>query len=70
MIMGDEPANRQFFDAVFSWGSLPGTANLGERLDKVVQGIERSWAIKIVVILAAITGVALFIEEMWRLLHP
>jgi len=26
--------------------------------------------IKIVVILAAITGVALFIEEMWRLLHP
>ena len=52
-------------------GSLPGTANLGERLDKVVQGIERSWAIKIVVILAAITGVALlFIEETWRLLHP
>ena len=51
-------------------GSLSGTANLGERLDKVVQGIERSWAIKIVVILAAITGVALFIEEMWRLLHP
>jgi hypothetical protein len=35
-----------------------------------VQGIERSWAIKIVVILAAITGVALFIEEMWRSLHP
>jgi len=34
-------------------GSLPGTANLGERLDKAVQGIERSWAIKIVVILAA-----------------
>ena len=33
-------------------GSLPGTANLGERrLDKVVQGIERSWAIKIVAIL-------------------
>jgi len=31
--------------------------------------IERSWAIKIVVILAAITGVALFIEEMWRLPH-
>jgi hypothetical protein len=26
--------------------------------------------IKIVVILAAITGVALFIEETWRLLHP
>ena len=51
-------------------GSLPGTANLGERLDKVVKGIERSWAIKIVVILAAVTGVALFIEEMWRLLHP
>jgi len=51
-------------------GSLPGTANLGERLHKVVQGIERSWAIKIVVILAEITGVALFIEEMWRLLHP
>ncbi|MGC1579777.1 MAG: hypothetical protein WA813_27275 [Beijerinckiaceae bacterium] len=51
-------------------GLLPGTTNLGERLDKVVQGIERSWAIKIVVILAAITGVALFIEEMWRLLHP
>jgi hypothetical protein len=51
-------------------GSLPGTANLGERPDKVVQGIERSWAIEIAVILAAITGVALFIEEMWRLLHP
>jgi hypothetical protein len=43
--------------------SLPGTANLRERPDKVVQGIERSWAIKTVVILAAITGVALFIER-------
>jgi hypothetical protein len=32
--------------------------------------IERSSAIKIVVILAAITGVALFIEEMWRLPRP
>jgi hypothetical protein len=31
--------------------------------------IDRSWAIKIVVILAVITGVALFIEEMWRLLQ-
>jgi hypothetical protein len=51
-------------------GSLPGTASLGERVDKVVQGIERSWAIKIVIILAAITGVALIIEETWRLLHP
>jgi hypothetical protein len=39
-------------------------------LSRRVQGIERSWAIKIVVILAAITGVALFIEEIWRLLHP
>jgi hypothetical protein len=35
-----------------------------------VQGLERSWAIKIVVILAAITGVALFVEEMWRLPDP
>jgi len=39
-------------------------------LDKAVPVIARSWSIKIVVILAATAGVALFIEETWRLLHP
>jgi len=73
IILADEPANRQFFDTIFSFlgdprirGALPGTASFKERLDKLVQAVEQSWVIKVVVILAAITGVALFVEEMWR----
>jgi pimeloyl-ACP methyl ester carboxylesterase len=75
IILADEPANRQFFDAIASFLGdqrirvLPGTASFKERVEKVVLAVEQSWLIKIVVILAAITGVALFVEEMWRTVH-
>jgi pimeloyl-ACP methyl ester carboxylesterase len=75
IILADEPANRQFFDAITSFLGdrrirvLPGTASFKERVEKVVLAVEQSWLIKIVVILAAITGVALFVEEIWRALH-
>jgi pimeloyl-ACP methyl ester carboxylesterase len=76
IILADEPANRQFLDAVASFlgdqrirGALPGTVTFKERVNQAVLAVEQSWLIKIVVILAAITGVALFVEEMWRAVH-
>jgi hypothetical protein len=63
IILADEPANRQFFDAIASFlgdrrirGTLPGTATLKERAQRSVAAIERSWLIKGVAILAALTG--------------
>jgi pimeloyl-ACP methyl ester carboxylesterase len=74
MILANEPANRQFFDAIASFlgeppirGPLPGTATIIERLERSVGTIERNWLVKVIVILAAITGVAIFLVEMWKL---
>jgi pimeloyl-ACP methyl ester carboxylesterase len=76
IILADEPANRQFFDAIASFlgdrrirGTLPGTATLKERAQRSVAAIERSWLIKGVAILAALTGAVVSFLQLWHLLH-
>lgn len=76
LFLAGEPAHRAFFDAVAAFigdppikGSLPGTKSRKEEFETIIANIERNWIIKIIIILAAVTGVALFIEEMWRTLH-
>jgi pimeloyl-ACP methyl ester carboxylesterase len=74
IILAHEPANRQLFDAIALFlgdrrirGSLPGTATFKDRVEKMVSAIERNWFIKVIVILAAIAGVAIFFVEMLQL---
>ena len=73
VILGNEPANRQLFDAITRFlgerpirGPLPGTTTISERFEKRIGALEGNWLIKIIVILASITGVILFVEEVWR----
>jgi pimeloyl-ACP methyl ester carboxylesterase len=75
LILSSEPANRQLFEAIAAFlgdpplrGSLPGAATFSQRIENKIGALERNWAIKIVVILAAITGLILFFEEVWRAL--
>jgi len=76
LFLADEPAHRRFFDAVATFlgdptikGSLPGTKNRKERLESAVANVEKNWVVKIIVILAAITGVVIFGMELWRLMR-
>jgi pimeloyl-ACP methyl ester carboxylesterase len=76
IILSDEPANRQLFDAIALFlgerpmrGPLPGTTTLKGRVDRMIGALERNWIIKTIVILASIAGVLLFVEEVWRALR-
>jgi pimeloyl-ACP methyl ester carboxylesterase len=76
LFLANEPAHRSFFDAIASFlgdppirGPLPGTENRKERLENAVAQIEKNWLIKIIIILAAITGVIIFFVELWGRLH-
>jgi pimeloyl-ACP methyl ester carboxylesterase len=76
ILLADEPAFRGFFDAVATFlgdppikGPLPGMSKAGHRLDSAVKNIEQNWLIKVIVMLAAITGVVIFFMEMWRILR-
>ncbi len=76
MVLPNEPAHREFYNAMATFlggkptrGPLPGTATVGERLEKTVGSVERNWFIKVVVIFAALTGCVLFFMEMWKLLY-
>jgi hypothetical protein len=40
-----------------------------DRLENIVKGLEQNWFIKMIAILAAIAGVLLFAEEVWRILR-
>jgi hypothetical protein len=75
IILADEPANRQFFDAIASFlgdrrirGTLPGTVTLKERAQRRVAAIERNWLIKTVAILAAVAGAGVSFFQLFRLL--
>lgn len=75
MLLPTDPAFRQFYNAVATFlgdkptrGALPGTATFLQRLDTAVGKLEHNWFIKLVVILAALTGVVIFFVEMWQLL--
>jgi pimeloyl-ACP methyl ester carboxylesterase len=72
-----EPVHRQIFDAVADFlgekrirGTLPGTAGLTERLETRAKALEQNWFIKIVIVLAAVTGCFIFLLEMWKLWRP
>lgn len=75
MLLPTDPAFRQFYNAVATFlgdkptrGALPGTATFWQRLDATIGKLEHNWFIKLVVILAALTGVVIFFVEMWQLL--
>jgi hypothetical protein len=73
-IMADDPANRQFFDAVAVFlgdqriRTLPGTATFAERARTRVVAFERSWIIKMVAILAALAAATVSFVQLFRLL--
>jgi pimeloyl-ACP methyl ester carboxylesterase len=76
IIMANDPAHRSFLNAVFSFlgdrlikGVLPGGKKFEDRLENIVKGLEQNWFIKLIAILAAIAGVLLFAEEVWRMLR-
>ncbi len=74
--LANDPAHRSFLNAVFSFlgdppikGVLPGGEKFKGRLENIVKGLEQNWFIKLMAILAAIAGVLLFAEEVWRILR-
>ena len=73
LLTADEPANRVMFDAIADFlgekriRALPGTAGLTERLEKKAKALEQNWFIKIVIVLAAVTGCFIFGLELWKL---
>jgi pimeloyl-ACP methyl ester carboxylesterase len=76
IIRADEPANRQFFDAVASFlgdrrirGTLPGTATFKERVQRIVVAIERNWLTKTIAILAALAAATVSFVQLFRLLR-
>lgn len=71
LIMPKEASNRVMFDQFSDFlgekplrGALPGTTNLTERLERSAKAVEQNWFIKIVIVLAALTGCVLFFLEM------
>lgn len=73
LLTADEPANRVMFDAIADFlgekriRTLPGTAGLTARLEKRAKALEQNWLIKIVIVIAAITGCFIFGLELWKL---
>ncbi len=74
LFLANEPAHRAFFDALASFlgdppmrGALPGSSSLMERLEGAIRKLEQNWFIKIVAILAAITGLLIFFVEIWQM---
>jgi pimeloyl-ACP methyl ester carboxylesterase len=74
LFLANEPAHRAFFDAI-AWflgdppvrGPLPGSDSLMERIEAGIRQFEQNWFMKIVAILAAITGLAIFFVEVWKM---
>jgi pimeloyl-ACP methyl ester carboxylesterase len=76
LFLPNEPAHREFHDALAAFlgdkptrGPLPGTAGFRQRFESAIGQVERNWFIKLVIIFAALTGVAIFFLEIWRLLQ-
>lgn len=74
MLPANDPALREFFNATAGFlgekpfrGTLPGTAGVTERLEKKAHALEQNWFIKIVIVLAAVTGCFIFGLELWKL---
>lgn len=76
IFLANQPAHRAFFNAVASFlgdqpikGPLPGSVKLKERFEGAIRTIEQNWLVKIIAILAAVTGVVIFFVEIWRMWH-
>ena len=76
LILPNEPANRQFFDAIAAFlgdppirGALPGTATFKERVQRSVVAIERNWLIKTIAIVAGLAAAAVSFIQLFRLLR-
>jgi pimeloyl-ACP methyl ester carboxylesterase len=76
IILANDPAHRSFLNAIFAFlgdppikGVLPGSERFKDRLENTVKDLEQNWFIKLIAILAAIAGVLLFAEEVWRILR-
>lgn len=73
ILVAGEPAHRQFMDAIADFlgekriRTLPGTAGVTERLQKRAHALEQNWFIKIVIVIAALTGCFIFLLELWKL---
>lgn len=77
IIVADEPAHREMFDAIASFlgdkpfgRTLPGTATVKRRLDDLIASFERNWLIKLIAILAGFAGLIAFLVEIWRWARP
>lgn len=75
MLLPNEPATRQMYDAIAAFmgdppfrGPLPGTATVAERIEKKVAEVERSWMTKVTIIVGAVTGVIIFGLTLWQIL--
>ncbi len=75
LILGDEPANREFFDGIAAFlgekrirGALPGTTTFKDRAQTRVAALERFWLIEVVAILAALAGAVITFVQLYRLL--
>jgi len=76
LFLANEPAHRAFFEAVAAFlgdppirGALPGTASTMQRFEESIHNLEQNWLMKVVAILAAITGLAIFFVEIWNMWH-
>jgi pimeloyl-ACP methyl ester carboxylesterase len=74
LFLANEPAHRAFFEAVAAFlgdppprGPLPGSRSAMQRLEDAIRSLEQNWLMKIVAILAAVTGLAIFFVEIWRM---
>jgi len=74
LFLANEPAHRAFFEAIAAFlgdppprGALPGSRTGLERLEDAIRSLEQNWLMKVVAILAAVTGLAIFFVELWKM---
>jgi pimeloyl-ACP methyl ester carboxylesterase len=74
LMTANEPALRVMFNAIADFlgekrirGPLPGTAKLSERLETKAKALEQNWFVKIVIVVAAVTGCLIFFWEVWKI---
>jgi pimeloyl-ACP methyl ester carboxylesterase len=76
-LLPNAPETRKFFEATADFlgdrpfkGALPGSTKLKDRLDNALRSAEQNWFTKLVIILAAGTGIIIFGFELWRIFRP
>jgi pimeloyl-ACP methyl ester carboxylesterase len=74
-VLANERAHRVMSDAIADFlgdkrmrGPLPGTALFSQRLDTAIGGLQRNWAVKLVVFAGALVSAGLAFVQLWRML--